>query len=346
MGKNSYTFKLTPAQIQAAETRLSGGPWKPVEVPYSRIAVEAEGCRAILYASGKLLVQGRGAEAFVQFVVEPDILGAVAIGYDETLHPEEYEPHMGIDESGKGDFFGPLVVAAAYVDADIARDLRAMGVRDSKEITSDSAALALARQVRARLGEDRLAILRLAPETYNRLYEQFGSINRLLAWGHARCIENLLGKVPSCPRALSDQFGPDRQIRSALMEKGRRIRFSQHPRAEADVAVAAASILARAGFLVTMDALSKAAGTTLPKGASAAVAAAGRRYVEARGGAALLGVAKVHFKTTDDILRALGRTRAGEGLPPAREKKPFAPFARKKSPPPPPPGPTLPELLP
>ena len=325
MGQTSYTFKLNPQQVTEARHVLGDGPWRRVEVPYAEVAVEAEGCRAVLYASGKLLVQGRGAGEFVEFVVEPRITKEAAVGYEEELHPEEFEPHIGVDESGKGDFFGPLVVAAAYVDRDIAKDLRALGARDSKEITSDSAAMALARKIRARLGEERLAIVHIGPEAYNRMYTQMGSINRILAWGHARCIEKLLEKVPDCPRALSDQ------IQQALMERGRRIVLEQHPRAESDVAVAAASILARGGFLAGMERLEEAAGMKLPKGAAAHVVEAGKKLVAARGGAALAQFAKVHFKTTDDVLRGLGRTRADEGLPPAPKRSSFAFWKAKKT---------------
>ena len=331
MGQMSYTFKLNPQQVAEARQVLGEGPWRCVEVPYAEVAVEAERCRAVLYASGKLLVQGRGAAEFVEFVVEPRITKEVAAGYEEELHPEEFDPHIGVDESGKGDFFGPLVVAAAYVDRDIARDLRALGARDSKEITSDTAAMALARKIRARLGEEHLAIVHIGPEAYNRMYAQMGSINRILAWGHARCIEKLLEKVPDCPRALSDQFGPERQIQQALMERGRRIVLEQHPRAESDVAVAAASILARGGFLAGMERLEAAAGMKLPKGAAAHVVEAGKKLVAARGGAALTQFAKVHFKTTDDVLRGLGRTRADEGLPPAPKRSSF-PFWKARKP--------------
>ena len=331
MSSNSHTFSLTPEQQAVARSLFGSGKWRAVEVPYTVAAVEAEGCRAMLYTSGKLLVQGRGATEFVQFVVEPLILREVVLGREEELHPEEYEPHMGVDESGKGDFFGPLVVAAAYVDRDLARDLRELGARDSKTITSDAAAMALAKKIRARLGEGRLAILAIGPEAYNRMYGRMGSVNRILAWGHAKCIENLLAKVPDCPRALSDQFGPERQIQSALMEKGRRIVLEQHPKAEADVAVAAASILARGGFLASMARLEEAAGMKLPKGAAPQVAAAGRKLVEAQGGAALMQFAKVHFKTTDEVLAALGKSRSGEGLPAAPKRAAGAFWRPKKA---------------
>jgi ribonuclease HIII len=151
------------------------------------------------------------------------------------------------------------------------------------------------------------------------------SVNRILAWGHARAIENLLDKVPDCPRALSDQFGPEQQIQRALQQKGRKIKLEQRHKAESDIAVAAASILARAGFLTALDKLGEKYGAKLPKGASDKVQAVAGELLEKRGGAALLETAKCHFKTTDNVLGARGKTRAGEGLPPAPERKVFVP---------------------
>jgi len=231
---------------------------------------------------------------------------------------------MGVDESGKGDFFGPLVIAAAYVDEAIARDLKAMNVRDSKSITSDKAAQDLARKIRTRLG-DRFAVVTIGPVAYNRLHATMTSVNRILAWGHARAIENLLEKVPNCPRALSDQFGPARQIQRALQQKGRRIKLEQRPRAESDVAVAAASILARAAFLTALAKLGENCGAALPKGASEKVKAVAADLVKKRGPAVLLETAKCHFQTTDQVLATLGTTRKDAGLPPAPVRKVFVP---------------------
>ena len=179
---------------------------------------------------------------------------------------------------------------------------------------------------------DRFTIVSIGPAAYNRLYATMGSVNRILAWGHAKCIENLLEKVPDCPRALSDQFGPPEQIKRALQQKGRKIRLDQRPRAESDPAVAAASILAREGYVNAMAALSAKAGRNLPKGASAAVVAAAASLAAAKGGAAFLDFAKVHFKTADDALARLRLTRADCNLPPASERRPFIPRRPTSSP--------------
>ena len=322
--KNSYTVKLTPAQMDEAARLLREGNYRLRKVEHTLAAAEGEDCQIAIYKSGKCLVQGKGAADWITFVLEPQVLFEARLGYEDVLNPEANAPHMGVDESGKGDFFGPMVIAAAYVDEAIAKDLKAMNVRDSKTITTDKAAQDLAKKIRERLG-DRFAVVSIGPAAYNRLYTTMNSVNRILAWGHARAIENLLEKVPNCPRALSDQFGPEQQIQRALQQKGRKIKLEQRHKAESDIAVAAASILARSGFLTALAKLGEKYAVKLPKGASEQVKAAAGEIVKKHGGAVLLETAKCHFKTTDDVLGPLGKTRAGEGLPAAPVRKAFVP---------------------
>jgi ribonuclease HIII len=219
---------------------------------------------------------------------------------------------MGIDESGKGDFFGPMVIAAAYVDEPLVEKLREMDVRDSKRITSDRKALDMARDIRDLLG-DRFAMVNIGPAAYNRLYAKMRNVNSMLAWGHARAIEDLLEKVPGCPRALSDQFGPKRQIEQALMRKGKDIRLEQRPKAESDPAVAAASVLARAGFVHALQRMGKSYEVEIPKGASDAVRATAEQLVKQRGPEVLLQTAKCHFRTADRVLEAVSLDRSALG---------------------------------
>lgn len=214
-----------------------------------------------------------------------------------TQSQAEQFGQIGIDESGKGDYFGPLVIAGVYVASEQIEKLRAAGVRDSKAIT-DKKALALADQIRARCP---FTVVPIGPERYNSLYASFKNLNRLLAWGHARAIENLLEKV-SCDRVVADQFGDERFLNSALMAKGRSIKLIQKPRAEEEMAVAAASIVARAEFLRRLNDLSAKYGVTLPKGASAAVIDAGKAFVQRHGAETLGQVAKLHFRTTESVL--------------------------------------------
>jgi len=204
---------------------------------------------------------------------------------------------IGIDESGKGDYFGPLVIAAVFVTPVLEQDLALMQVRDSKKI-SDERILEMAPDIRLLCPHSLVAI---GPQRYNELYAKIKNLNRLLAWGHARGLENLLQQV-ECDLAIADQFGDERLILNALQEKGKQIRLVQRTKAESDLAVAAASILARAEFLQRLDRLSQELNTTLPKGASPAVELAGRMVVKKYGRDRLGTVAKLHFKTTKQVL--------------------------------------------
>ncbi len=209
---------------------------------------------------------------------------------------------IGIDESGKGDYFGPLVIAAVFVDATTHGELKLMAVRDSKKI-SDGRILELAPDIKTICPHSVIAI---GPQKYNELYAKIKNLNRLLAWGHAKALETLLEQGVTCERAISDQFGDERMIVNALQEKGRKIALEQRPKAESDVAVAAASILARAEFLLRLKRLSQEVGTTLPKGASPSVELAAKMLIKKHGQDRLGSVAKLHFKTTKAILTGLG----------------------------------------
>ena len=207
---------------------------------------------------------------------------------------------IGIDESGKGDYFGPLVIAAVFVDATTQRELALMQARDSKKL-SDGRILEMAPDIKVICPHSVIAI---GPQKYNELYAKIRNLNRLLAWGHAKALENLLDRV-TCDRAIADQFGDERLILSALQEKGRKIELEQRTKAESDLAVAAASILARAEFLLRLKRLSGEVGTALPKGASQGVELAARMIIKKHGRERLGTVAKLHFKTTQAVLAGL-----------------------------------------
>ncbi len=310
--KNSFTYPLTPAQQKTLGRILRDGNYLPITVPHTVVAVEADRCNVSLYKSGKCLIQGKGAEDFVTFVLEPLVLQSVGLGYEDVLNPEISQPHFGVDESGKGDFFGPLVIAAAYVDASLVEPMRKLDVKDSKKITSDKKALGLGRELRKLLGP-RQTLVKIGPQAYNRLYAKMRNVNTLLAWGHARAIENMLDVLPDCPRAVADQFGNERLIKNALMKKGRAIKLEQRHRAESDLAVAAASILAREAFLVSLLQMGKQYEIEIPKGASAAVQDVAVELARKRGPEILLQTVKCHFKTTDTVLNKIGSARSALG---------------------------------
>lgn len=301
----SFTAPLTAAQADLLRDRLPEWGFSPVEKPHTLYAAEKPAAKVnvAIYAKGpKVLIQGKGTPDFIQFHLEPEILGEARLGYEEELSPETFAPHFGIDESGKGDFFGPLVIAGCYVDQDIARRFREAGVTDSKRISSDAKIRALADLIRHTPGAVHNVVV-VGPAAYNRLYVKMGNLNRLLAWGHARVIENLLDARPDCPRALSDQFGNPTLIQRALLEKGRTLQLDQRTKAESDPAVAAASILARERFI---DALRDGGerhglGAPLPRGVSADVKTVGRRLVGVHGGEILREIAKTHFRTAHEV---------------------------------------------
>lgn len=218
-----------------------------------------------------------------------------------NLFPAE-PGRIGTDESGKGDFFGPLVVAAFFMPEGHEGALRELGVKDSKR-TSDARCREIADVLKRGYVH---SIVSVGPEKYNALYEKLRNLNRLLAWAHARAIENILERVPA-GKAVTDQFGDERFVREALLKKGRAIDLVQMPRAEEDPAVAAASILARAEFLTRLRFLAKDIGADLPKGASAIVEAAAVKLVREKGPDILNKVAKTHFKTTARVLALAGQ---------------------------------------
>ncbi|MBQ4480899.1 MAG: ribonuclease HIII [Victivallales bacterium] len=300
----SYVCTLTPEQIGQFQTILDKTGWAFSELAYGHWKAQKEHTSVAAYLSGKVVVQGGGTQELVQFVLEPEILHEARMGYEGVLaeqeNPQMFEPHAGIDESGKGDFFGPLVVACAFTDHDTAQKLLEAGVKDSKMIGTDQAMFAIARQIHTIL-QGRFSLITISPVTLNQLYDKIGNLNRILAWGHARVLENLLEKVPECQRAISDQFGQGNLVHRALMERGRKIELDEHPKAEADIAVAAASILAREKYVLEMQRLSTAAGLLLPKGAGPKVTETAKEFLKLHPKTELCNYAKTFFKTMEGL---------------------------------------------
>ncbi len=263
--------------------------------------------QVVFYESGKLVLQGKGTPEFIEFVLEPEILGEAKLGYEAVLNPELLLARLGVDESGKGDFFGPLCVAGVYVNEKVIKSWEDAGIRDSKNISSDKKMRELAELIVDTPGCV-TSVVPIGNEAYNRLYAKMRSVNTLLAWGHARVIENLMGQrhrmVPPPVRAISDQFASSKDtVAKALMSLGREIELVQRHKAEADIAVAAASILARNEFVKRLGELEKQFDMKLPKGASAMVDSAAKEFISRHGVENLPKVAKMHFRTA---LRAQG----------------------------------------
>lgn len=298
----SHTAPLTTAQAEILRRVLEERGFDFEKKQYTLFAAKKGKLNVTVYEKGpKVLIQGKETEDFIRFTLEPEVIGEAKLGYEEIHDPDKFSPHFGIDESGKGDFFGPLVIAGAYTDGVIARRLIDAGIMDSKRVTSPARIRKLANIIRETPGCT-TAVVAIGPEKYNEMFASFKNLNRLLAWGHARAIESLAERRPDCPRALSDQFARAEVLERALKQKGLTIHLEQRTKGESDTAVAAASILARERFIDWMDKTSAAGGVPLPLGASDAVVQAARDVIAKHGPDALGKVAKLHFKTTQKVL--------------------------------------------
>ena len=302
-----YTCKLTDEQAATLKSCLDARNFTPREVPYARFAGEKDKTNVVFYDSGKLVVQGKGTQEFIEFVLEPEVLKQAKLGYEAVLNPELLLPRIGVDESGKGDFFGPMCVAGVYVNEAVLTAWKDAGVRDSKNISSDKKISDLAKLIKDTPGCV-TTVVPVGNEAYNRLYAKMRSVNTVLAWGHARVIENLMGQRhrmnPPPVRAISDQFASSKTvIEKALMSMGKELELVQRHKAEEDMAVAAASILARDEFVKRLAALGKPYELEFPKGAGTNVDALAKEFVGKHGPDELAKVAKMHFRTA---LRAQG----------------------------------------
>ena len=217
---------------------------------------------------------------------------------EDNKQIKEPENYIGTDESGKGDFFGPLVVAGVLVDKTSIFKLKELGVRDSKSIT-DYNIKKLAIKIKSLL-KNKFDIIPLKPEKYNQLHAKMGNVNLILGWAHAKVIENILNSF-EVEEAISDKFGNEKTILNALQEKGRQIKLHQVTNAERYTAVAAASILARDAVIKWFEVNSKKLKIKIPKGASAEVENSARKVIENFGRDVLPGLVKMHFKTSKRI---------------------------------------------
>ena len=324
--KACFTFELTNDQQEILLGLFVTGNYRRREVPYSLYSVEGEKFNATLYekekhGKRKLCVQGSGARDFVEFQLEPKGVVPVSLGYEKVLSPELFSAHAGSDESGKGDYFGPLVVCCAFTDERLSDEMIRLGVKDCKQMT-DKAVLSAGASLRHLLGADGYAVVKLGPAAYNRLYAKIRNINRMLAWAHGTAIEELLTKRPGCSRVVVDQFAPtEATIRRALKERGKRATVEQRHKAESDIAVAAASVIARELFIRDVQKMSEETfgnaqdAPRIPMGSSdPRVRSLAEEMVRQHGPTWLMNHCKAHFQTTDKVLAACGKSR--DDLPP------------------------------
>ncbi|MCB1148648.1 MAG: ribonuclease HIII [Chlamydiia bacterium] len=275
---------------------LSSQGFEITHPQHTHFAARKTGVSLTLYTSGKLVVQGKEMKELIEFYLEPEILKDFSYSSPAAV---DTTARIGSDEAGKGDYFGPLCVCSAYAAGDEVEWLKSIGVGDSKTL-SDVKIAQLAEKIAARLQHN---IVRINPQKYNELYERFGNLNTLLAWAHATAIDGLVERT-GCTRVIVDQFAYKSVMERAVGRKNKKLDLIQRTKAEEDLVVAAASILARWAFVQGIDALGKQVGMVLPKGASPAVLAAGKKLYAEQGKEALSRVAKLHFKTTKEIIGA------------------------------------------
>lgn len=299
---NQYSIQLTRDEAATLKKKLVTSPdFRPSERDYADFCFESDAANVAYYPKkGRLLIQGRGAEAFVRDVLQlapeekaPSLKTTLPALVDTT-------PHFGVDESGKGDYFGPLVVAGVYSDERCAAELVRLGCKDSKSIPDDKKIHVIAEKIKKTAGVV-YEVICIGPRRYNELYSEMGNLNRLLAWGHARVIAALHEKVPTCPRALSDQFANEWVLKRALGQRHIPVQLEQRTKAESDVAVAAASILARDRFVQWVQQASAASQCPMPLGCAPHVTRAAKHFVETHGKERLQDVAKLHFKVTQKL---------------------------------------------
>lgn len=314
----TYTIKLDDAQMEKLRAAVAAKYWEEVEVPYTRFAFKGPNVNVTAYTSGKVVVAGRETQDFVQNIIEAEVTGVARLGYDDVHHPEWFEPHAGLDESGKGDLFGPVIAATVIAEKPAIDAWKKAGVRDSKTI-GDSQILKLDELIRGTSG----AIVETCycgMAKYNELMgKPHANLNRLLAWQHATALEKALQKK-WVARGLLDQFSKEPLVQRELKKKGlERFQLDMRTKAEEDPVVAAASVVARAEFVRAMIQLSREFGERLEKGAGAAAKAQAARIVEKFGARALPRFAKLHFRTAYEVVSAAGKL--GElPLPVPKEK--------------------------
>lgn len=290
-----YVAQLSKEQIKKLQYGLKERDFEFSTPEYTTFQARKEGISCTLYTSGKLVVQGKQASDFIEYFLEPEILETFDAAYGHLKI--ETTPRIGIDESGKGDFFGPLCIAGVYAQGEEFQKLHEMGVKDSKSL-SDAQIHKLASKIRQHVAHH---VVRINPLKYNELYSKFRNLNTLLGWGHATAIESLIKKT-DCHKVIIDQFASEHVVIQALQKKNVSVDLHQRHRGEEDIVVAAASILAREAFLDGLDKLGQTYGIKLPKGVSAGVIEAGKQFIERHGKESLQLVGKLHFKTLDAIL--------------------------------------------
>jgi ribonuclease HIII len=303
---STYSIKLDDAQMEKLRAIIAGRGWEAFDVAYARYAFKGRDCNVTAYESGKLVVAGKGTEEFVTMTLEPEITMAPKLGYDEVLHPDWFELHAGLDESGKGDLFGPVVAATVIADRTAIEGWIKAGVKDSKKV-AESQIIKLDKLIRETHGVAVQTCLCGMPK-YNLIMSRpRANLNRLLAWQHATALSQALLRKKA-PRGLLDQFTKQPLVQRELAKMGvKDFDLQMRTKAEEDPVVAAASVVARAEYVRQMHALSRKFGGPLQKGAGPLVKVQAAQIIERFGARSLGEFAKLHFRTAYEVVAAAGK---------------------------------------
>lgn len=304
----SYTAKLDDAQMEKLRAICVQRSWMPFEVAYTRFAYKADHLKINLsaYTSGKVVIAGKGTEDFVRDTLEPEVIGAAQLGYDEVLHPDWFESHAGLDESGKGDFFGPVIAATVIADKSAIESWRKAGVQDSKKI-AELQIMRLDKIIRETHGAVARTCFCGMPKYNELMARPRANLNSLLAWQHATALQQAL-LVKRVPWGLLDQFTKQPLVQRELAKKKvENFELRMRTKAEEDPVVAAASVVARAEFVRQMHLLSKKFGAKLQKGAGPLVKQQAHQIIEKFGVRSLGDFAKLHFRTAYEVVKDAGK---------------------------------------
>lgn len=305
---SSYTIKLDDAQMATLRSICEARQWTPFEVAYTRFAFKAEHLKLNIsaYTSGKVVIAGKGTEDFVRDVLEPEVTKTPKLGYDEVLNPDWFEAHAGLDESGKGDFFGPLIAATVIGEKSMIERWRKAGAQDSKAM-AESKIIELDNVIRGTPGVV-VKVCYCGMPKYNELMARpRANLNLLLAWLHGTALSQALAEKPVA-WGLLDQFTEQPLVQRELAKKKvEHFELRMRTKAESDPVVAAASIVARAEFVRQMNQLSKRLGQKLQKGAGPLVRAQAHEIIRQLGAPALKDFAKLHFRTAYEVVKEAGK---------------------------------------
>lgn len=305
---NTYTQKIKSTDADKIKQLFTQKNATFDVVQYANWRAKTPIWQAVYYSSGKLLIQGKnitdianevnailGIENQQNTLLDNSTRISSSACECSTICESKY---IGTDESGKGDFFGALVIAGVQVDEKNKQKFIDLGIKDSKKL-DDKKILQFANIIKANAVH---SVVVINPLKYNELYNKFNNLNKLLAWGHARAIENILTKSP-CKLALADKFGDEKLIQNALLNEGKNIELKQMVRAESDIAVAAASVLARAEFVKRIQDMENKFELSFPKGASQHVKDCANIFISKYSFDRLKEVAKMHFKTANELTK-------------------------------------------